>query len=247
MRSRALYVSLSHTHTRSLALRASLRQIYGLEILVIRRRIGAREAASGYYESLWRTLWVLIQGETFGVSMIPARLVVATFAFFALILSSSYTANLAAFLTTQSYGGVRNIFDLRGSAVSTVEVYRDALMERYRLQPSIADISNLDAVRMEAEKILDGDLSAVVIDTVVAGYIVAEASGQGCPWRLLPDTYVLYRLLSAVDIGRQTLTLDRARIRQDPSLPVRHRLFAGAGGPCHPAGVQRRHSFHPGD
>ena len=202
MRSRALYVSLSHTHTRSLALRASLRQIYGLEILVIRRRIGAREAASGYYESLWRTLWVLIQGETFGVSMIPARLVVATFAFFALILSSSYTANLAAFLTTQSYGGVRNIFDLRGSAVSTVEVYRDALVERYRLQPSIADISNLEAVRMEAEKILDGDLSAVVIDTVVAGYIVAEASGQGCPWRLLPDTYVLYRLLSAVDIGR---------------------------------------------
>jgi hypothetical protein len=105
--------------------------------------------AGGYSESLWRTLWVLIQGETFGVSMIPARLVVITFAFFALILSSSYTANLAAFLTTQSYGGINTIYDLRGRAVSSVEVYKLPLEERYRLQPSIADISDLEKVRME--------------------------------------------------------------------------------------------------
>ena len=28
----------------------------------------------------------------------------------------------------------------------------------------------------------------MLIDTVVAQYIVADAAGQGCPWRLLPDT-----------------------------------------------------------
>lgn len=162
--------------------------VYILEVFVIRRRVGARELAGGYSESLWRTLWVLIQGETFGVSMIPARLVVVTFAFIALILSSSYTANLAAFLTTHSYGGLRNVYDLRGRAVSTVEVYRSVLEDRYRLQPSIADISDLDKLRAEAVKIMQGELSAVLIDTVVAQYIVAEASGQGCPWALLPET-----------------------------------------------------------
>jgi ABC-type amino acid transport substrate-binding protein len=162
--------------------------VYSLEIFVIRRRIEAGQLADGYHESLWRTLWVLIQGETFGVSKFPARLVVITFAFFALILSSSYTANLAAFLTTQSYGDISNIYDLRGRAVSSVEVYGSVLEDRYRLQPRYADVSSLEKLTMEAEKILQGELSAVVIDTVVAQYLVADSSGQGCPWALLSET-----------------------------------------------------------
>ncbi len=35
--------------------------IFVLEVLSIKRRVSLRDSASGYHESLWRTLWVLLQ------------------------------------------------------------------------------------------------------------------------------------------------------------------------------------------
>lgn len=99
--------------------------VYLLEVMSIKRRVTLDDSMKGYVEATWRTLWVMIQGETMGVSMIAARIVVIVLAFVALILSASYTANLAAFLTLQSFSSVNSIYDLQGLAVSTVEVYQD--------------------------------------------------------------------------------------------------------------------------
>lgn len=91
--------------------------IFILEVLSIKRRVSLQDSARGYHESLWRTLWVLMQGETMAVTNLAARVTVIILAFCSLILSASYTANLAAFLTLKSYGSLNRIEDLQGMAV----------------------------------------------------------------------------------------------------------------------------------
>ena len=117
--------------------------VYLLEVLSIKRQVSVKESLRGYNESVWRTMWVVIQGETMAVTNLAARCVVVVLAFSSLILSASYTANLAAFLTIKSYGNVNTINDLVGMSVSTVEVYRDQLLRRYGLRTIEANISSV--------------------------------------------------------------------------------------------------------
>ena len=117
--------------------------IYFLEVLSIKRSVTGKESAKGYNEATWRALWVMIHGETMGVTNVAARVVVIVLAFSSLILSSSYTANLAAFLTVKSFGEINTINDLVGMSVSTVEVYQDQFLRRYGLRTIEANISSV--------------------------------------------------------------------------------------------------------
>jgi ABC-type amino acid transport substrate-binding protein len=107
--------------------------VYYLEVLSIKKSVSVKDSLLGYVEASWRTLWVMIQGETMSVSMLSARVVVIVLAFVALILSASYTANLAAFLTLKSFSSLNSIFDLQGYAVSTVEAYQQRIQDGYGL------------------------------------------------------------------------------------------------------------------
>ena len=164
--------------------------VYFLEVLSIKQRVSLGESVKGYSEATWRTLWVMIQGETMGVSMIGARVVVIVLAFVALILSASYTANLAAFLTVQSFGSVNSIYDLQGLAVSTVEVYQDRILSRYGLKTVEANIASVEDIRDEAGLVAQGVLAGFLIDAEVAQYLVA--TWPDCALTLLPQTIEPY-------------------------------------------------------
>ena len=159
--------------------------IYFLELLAIKKSVTAKETMKGYSEALWRTIWVVIHGETMNVSMASSRLVLVMFAFTALILGSSYTANLAAFLTLRSFGSVDSIYDLNGLAVSTVEVYRPRIQSRYGIIASGAKVNNLEDVEEQVDFVAKGNLAAFLIDSEVAQYVVA--SYPECRVRLLPN------------------------------------------------------------
>ncbi len=120
--------------------------VYFLEVLSIKRQVTAKDSVKGYSEAAWRAMWVMIQGETMGVTNLAARVVVIVLAFASLILSSSYTANLAAFLTVKSYGEINSVKDLVGMSVSTVEVYQDQFLRRYGLRTIEANISSVRAI-----------------------------------------------------------------------------------------------------
>ncbi len=164
--------------------------VYLLEVMSIKRRVTLDDSIKGYVEATWRTLWVMIQGETMGVSMIAARIVVIVLAFVALILSASYTANLAAFLTLQSFSSVNSIYDLQGLAVSTVEVYQDRILSRYGLKTVEAKIASADDIKDEAGLVAQGVLAGFLIDAEVAQYLVA--TWPNCALTLLPQTVEPY-------------------------------------------------------
>lgn len=164
--------------------------VYFLEVLSIKRRVSLGDTMKGYAEATWRTLWVMIQGETMGVSMIGARVVVIVLAFVALILSASYTANLAAFLTLKSFSSVNSIYDLQGLAVSTVEVYQDRILSRYGLKTVEAVISSAEDIKDEAALVAQGVLAGFLIDAEVAQYLVA--TWPDCALTLLPQTIEPY-------------------------------------------------------
>eukprot|EP00890_Picochlorum_soloecismus_P005115 jgi/Picsp_1/5604/NSC_02963-R1_glutamate delta 2 len=160
--------------------------VYGLEILTLKKSVTGWDTVKGYSEAIWRTLWVMIHGETMNVSVLSARIVVVVLAFLALILGASYTANLAAFLTLRSFGDVNSVYDLVGLAVSTVPVYQEKLRSRYGLVTISADINNMDDIEGEADLVANGNLASFLTDAETIQYVVATY--PECKVRMLPNT-----------------------------------------------------------
>jgi hypothetical protein len=84
--------------------------IFFIELGSLKRRIRKREAAFGVEEATWQSLWTLQHGEGMDVTSLGARVAVMCFAFASLILGSSYTANLAAFLTLKQVGNINSVY-----------------------------------------------------------------------------------------------------------------------------------------
>jgi TRAP-type uncharacterized transport system substrate-binding protein len=88
-------------------------------------------------QSLWHSVALVLSIDVFRVHTTPGRVVAAAYAFVVLILTSTYTANLAAFLTKERLDtGITNIDDLRGKAVVTVPTYQDALLNQFSILAS---------------------------------------------------------------------------------------------------------------
>ena len=209
--------------------------IYLLEVLSIKKSLTLHDSVNGYVEATWRTLWVIIQGETMSVGMLAARVVVIALAFMALILSASYTANLAAFLTLQSFSSLNNIYDLQGLAVSTVEVYRPKIQARYGIKTSEAMISSADDLLNEAALVADGVLAAFLIDAEVAQYIVA--TWPECKLRLLPNTIepFKYGLAFNTRVDQDlvdSFSLSIIRLSEDGTIASIGDRFLLADSPC---------------
>jgi len=159
--------------------------IFAIEILSLRSKVNYRETYNGLEEATWRSLWALQHGGTFEVTSLGARIAVLSFAFFALILCSSYTANLAAFLTTQRTNTIRSVYDLSGLAVSSVAIYIPYLKSQYGILALDANISDVEMVVAEADLVAKGSLASFMYDNVVSEYVAA--SFPGCAVRVLPD------------------------------------------------------------
>ena len=158
--------------------------IYLLEVMSIKRRVSMKDAVRGYNESAWRTVWVMIQGETMAVTNIAARTVVIVLCFASLILSSSYTANLAAFLTLKSYGEINSVSDLIGLGPSTIEVYQDRFLEGYGLRTINVTVNGPQDISRELGSVESGRVSAFLFDREVVQFLVA--TWPQCGLRLLP-------------------------------------------------------------
>jgi len=110
---------------------------------------------------------------------------VICFAFCSLILSASYTANLAAVLTTQRTTAIRSVYDLTGLAVSSIDTYIPYLKSQYGIIASDSNVGNVEGVVKEADLVAKGSLAAFMYDNVVSEYVAA--SFPGCAVSVLPD------------------------------------------------------------
>ena len=159
--------------------------IYALESFSLKPSVTRRDAYYGVEEATWRSLWSLQHGECINVTALGSRIAVLCFSFVALIIGSSYTANLAAFLTVRRGNAIRSVYDLGGLAVSSVPVYIPRLRSQFGIIASDANISGIADVVDTAALVAQGNLAAFLYDDVVSQYVVATF--PGCSVRMLPD------------------------------------------------------------
>jgi hypothetical protein len=88
----------------------------------------------GLKETLWHSVSHTLSIDVFRVHSFPARLVTVGYAFLVLIISNTYTANLAAFLTVDQLDvKISKIDDLRGKSVVTLRPYVNRLYDNFRV------------------------------------------------------------------------------------------------------------------
>jgi len=83
---------------------------------------------------MWHGLSHTLSIDVFRVRSFSARIIVAAYAFTVLIITHTYTANLAAFLTADQLDtNIRSVKDLRGKAVITIPPYLKRLAKNFHI------------------------------------------------------------------------------------------------------------------
>lgn len=134
---------------------------------------------------LGKTLWIML-GKMALLQSCAAHTIFIVLAFSAVILVSSYTANLTAYLTVRKLSRLDSIQDLHGLVVSTVEAYQQRLQTNYGLKTFRTQVRSIDDVRREAGYVANGQLSAFLIDREAAEFVVA--TWPNCSLTVLPTT-----------------------------------------------------------
>jgi hypothetical protein len=92
------------------------------------------------YETMWHSVCHILSIDVFTVYALPSRLVVTAYAFLVLIISNTYTANLAAFLTVDQLDtSIKNVADLWGKRVATFPTYQSRLNKNHPITTVTSD------------------------------------------------------------------------------------------------------------
>lgn len=111
------------------------------------RRTGAFRLLAALKEAMWHSVSHVLSFNVFVVNATPARIVVAAYAFMVLIISSTYLANLAAFLTVDQLDTtITSVSDLWDKAVATFPTYADRLDTNHHVSASTTDRAQSRAV-----------------------------------------------------------------------------------------------------
>jgi hypothetical protein len=101
---------------------------------IYRDRDGKINFLHGLKETLWHAVSHTLKIDVFRVYSFPARLVTVGYAFLVLIVSNTYTANFAAFLTADRLTTpIRTVGELRGKSVVSLEPYIQRLYDNHGL------------------------------------------------------------------------------------------------------------------
>lgn len=161
-----------------------------LEFWTLKRRIHLSDVAPGVGEASWRSTWALFGQETFEVSSLSARLFIFAFTALSLIVSSTYTANLAAFLTVNSVNGqIRSVSDLRGRSAHAADIYRQELRTKYGIFTTALSTEGDEGMRELANVISSGELAAGIEDQPTMQYVASNKAAL-CDLRVLPEIII---------------------------------------------------------
>jgi len=161
--------------------------VFIIEFLTIKRRIYAKDILPGVEEATWRAGWTLFGQETFHASSFPARFTIMFFAALCMIVSSTYTANLAAFLTVnQVTGTINNVEDLKGKAAHAADIYKQEMRTKYGIYTTYVNSEGLEGMARLSSLIQSGELMAGIEDEPTVTYIAYNVV-EDCDLRVLPE------------------------------------------------------------
>lgn len=93
-----------------------------------------------FKEALWHSVSQMLSINVFTVYVFSSRIVVAAYAFVVLIVSNTYLANLAAFLTVDQLDSkIKDVTDLWGKSVATFPTYFRRLEENHHITAITTD------------------------------------------------------------------------------------------------------------
>lgn len=123
--------------------------------------------------------------ERLEVVSLGAKIAAASFAFLALLVVNTYTANLAAVLTVSAINSqIHDINDLRGKSVATYDTYIPRLRQHSGIFASPLDFNSDEEFSGFLDKVASGDLAAVIMDAPYMEFILSTY--PGCVVRSLP-------------------------------------------------------------
>jgi len=145
--------------------------------------------------------------EQLRLSSFGARLASIPFAFMTVILMSTYTANLAAVLTVNQINSqVHSIYDLKGKAVSTNDIYQDRLRVRYGIVSTQLAYNSIQDMIDAGKEVGDGLLAALISDAPILQY--ALSSLDWCDTSLLPAEVEPFSYGLAFKMGTADVIID---------------------------------------
>jgi ABC-type amino acid transport substrate-binding protein len=168
--------------------------LFALEFFSIRKCVRAAAVAPNVSEACYRAIWTVQHGSTFEVSSWAGKLALVGFSFFSLIIVSTYTANLAAFLTVDRLStNFNSPADLRGLATASAPPYIPALRERMGIVAVDAAIASSADVGAALDRVASGELAALLYDEPQVLAALAE--------RPVCDLRVMAQRLEPFDFG----------------------------------------------
>lgn len=160
--------------------------VFLLEFCTLKRRVHRRDIPIGVNEAAWRSTWSFMHGETLDVSSMAARIAVGAFAFMSLIVSSTYTANLAAFLTVKNINSaITSLSQLRSRAVGSSDIYLARLRARHGIVATDLGLNSDADVFEAAAELESGTYAALVFDEPILQYVASNYSN--CRLQTLPE------------------------------------------------------------
>ena len=99
-----------------------------------------RALLRGFKEALWHSVSHTLSIDVFRVNSFCARIVTVAYAFLVMIITNTYTANLAAFLTVSKLDtAINTVDDLRGKRLLTIDTYSDRIWHDFSLDSEVQE------------------------------------------------------------------------------------------------------------
>ena len=157
---------------------------------------GTIKSAISFQESLWFVFGSLLQGSTDATpTTTPGRILTSAWWFFVLILVSSYTANLAAFLTVKKINTpIKSVMDLSAQSKVKFGTVKNSAVTLFFTKTEIESFSKM------GEQMLEVDTSSMV-DTSDDGFRKVNEENYAFFWDSTVNKYLTTKNCNLVEIG----------------------------------------------
>ncbi|KAK3099144.1 hypothetical protein FSP39_000121, partial [Pinctada imbricata] len=168
--------------------------LYLLEKYGITR--GKINSVISFQESLWFVFGSLLQGSTDAAPMTtPGRILTSAWWFFVLILVSSYTANLAAFLTVKKINTpIKTVMDLSSQSKVKFGTVKNSAVTLFFTRTEI------ESFRLMGEQMLEVDPGSMV-ETSEQGFRKVNEEKYAFFWDSTVNRYMTTKNCNLVEIG----------------------------------------------
>jgi hypothetical protein len=149
--------------------------LFAIEYYSLQERITAKDVGPGLTNASVDSMWTLMGFNSLAVSSLGGKIAVIIFGFVSLIITTTYTANLAAALTVnQLHASITSMADLTGRAVTSNGIYLERLRTRFGVIASDMNFDSYADIVAGSHEVLAGRLAALITDKPFIDHLISQ-------------------------------------------------------------------------